>query len=111
MKSSIIDRREGEKNVPINCGLSSGAKAQIWKINDTLYDMLSLPPLIEPYLPSGIEIKTVERSINQTTFQCLVPSGDGINVKADSEIATLNVSKKRKTAKYTLPTYMHDMLH
>ena len=71
--------------------------AQIWKINNSLYDLLSLPPLIVPYIPYGIKIPNVEKSINQTTFQCLTPTGDGLNVTSYAD-ETLNISKKGKTA-------------
>ena len=48
---------EGSTNVDINCGYSSVSRiGPVWKINDSLYDSLSLPPLIVPTQDSGLTI-------------------------------------------------------
>ena len=69
--------------------------AQIWKINNSLYDLLYLPSLFLPNLPYGITIEVVEKSMNQVSFQCYIPmaDGDGLNLEA-GEIDKLIVTEK-----------------
>lgn len=86
---------EGQTNYPIDCPLEANLEyAQLWKINNSLFDLLDLPSLIIPNVPYGITIETVLPSMNQVTFQCFVPvDGNGLNVQ-NGDIETLVVTKK-----------------
>ena len=87
---------EGSKNVDINCPYSSASGiGPIWKINDSLYDSLSLPPLIVPTQDSGLTIERVEMDLNGTTFQCFELNGYGLNVSAGI-ITSLTVLRNSK---------------
>ena len=48
----------------------------------------------------GINVALVERSYNQTRFQCFAPSGNGLQVEA-SDVATLTVTENSKLLYYT----------
>lgn len=89
--------QEGQINFPIDCPLEANNNleyAQLWKINNSLFDLLDLPSLITPNVPYGITIETVLPSMNQVTYQCFVPvDGNGLNVQ-NGEIDTLVVTKK-----------------
>ena len=86
-------RSEGMVGVPFVCPFSIN-RAPIWKINDSIYDPFSLPVLLQPTV-DGINVTVVEKSYNQTRFQCFAPSGNGLQVEA-SDVATLTVTEKRK---------------
>ena len=88
-----ITRLEGEENVQVDCPFSLTG-TPIWRINDSLHDPLSLQ---QPFTPTvfGITITQVQRNIDQTRFQCFVPSGNGLQVTA-SEIGTLTVIHRSK---------------
>ena len=93
-----IHVQEGQTNYIVNCPLEANTKnfgyAQLWKINNSLFDLLDLPSLITPNVPYGITIETVLASMNQVTFQCFVPvDGNGLNVE-NGEIDKLVVTKK-----------------
>ena len=93
---------EGDVDIPINCPLAANHQiyeyTQIWKINNSLYDLLYLPSLFVPNVPFGISIKIVERSMTQVSYQCFIPveDGNGINVET-GELDTLTVIEKGKS--------------
>lgn len=84
--------QEGQTNVTINCPLANYENAQLWKINNSLFDLLDLPSLFTPNVPYGITIEIVLRSMNQVSYQCFIPvdGGNGLNVET-GENDTLNV--------------------
>ena len=83
-----ITRDEGWTDEPVECPF----QAPIWAINSTLFEPLALmPPLIPT--TTGITIKVVERSLNNTTFQCFSPNGTELDVHK-SQVGTLSVIKK-----------------
>ena len=87
---SDISRPEGATDVSIHCPFSADS-APIWKINSTLYEPLSLKYPLMPTI-DGINIKVVDKSLNKTTFQCFIPTGDGLKVSSSS-IGALTVTK------------------
>lgn len=87
-------RPEGTKNEIIECSFSDN-RAPIWRINDSLYDPFSLPSPLEPTL-DGLIIAVVERSYNNTRFQCLALDGNGLEMVTDG-VTTLVVTKNSKT--------------
>ena len=88
---SIDCKLEGNKNLEY---------AQLWRINNSLFDLLDLPSLITPNVPYGITIETVFASMNQVTYQCFVPiDGNRLNVES-GEIDMLVVTKKGIVIKY-----------
>ena len=91
--------QEGDKDVIINCPLAANHQnyeyTQIWKINNSLYDLLYLPSLFMPNVPYGVTIKIVERSMNQVSYQCFIPVEGGIGINVETgELDTLIVTKK-----------------
>ena len=102
---------EGDVDIPINCPLAANHQnyeyTQIWKINNSLYDLLYLPSLFVPNVPFGISIKIVERSMNQVSYQCFIPieDGNGINVET-GELNTLSVIEKGKSIVYCVFLYI-----
>ena len=93
---SDISRPEGATDVSIHCPFSAVAdSAPIWRINSTLYEPLSLKYPLMPTI-DGINIRLVDRSLNNTTFQCFLPTGDGLKVSSSS-IGTLTVTKNGKS--------------
>ena len=89
LATTIINRTEGDTNIPLECPFSIN-RAPIWRINDSLYDLFSLP---SPLLPTtdGLNIAVIDISQNDTRFQCLAPSGNGLSMSAD-ETVTLVVT-------------------
>ena len=96
LATKIIERAEGYRNVPLECPFSIN-RAPVWRINNSLYDLFSLP---SPLLPTtyGLNIAVIDRSQNNTRFQCLAPSGNGLSMSAD-ETVTLVVSPSGKLSK------------
>ena len=92
LEPSDISRPEGATDVSIHCPFSAVAdSAPIWKINSTLYEPLNLKYPLMPTI-DGINIRLVEKGLNNTTFQCFLPTGDGLKVSS-SPIGTLTVTK------------------
>lgn len=89
-----ITRKMGEENVHIDCPFST-TNAPFWRINNSQYGPSSLPSLVNPTV-FGITITTVNDALNQTTFQCLTPSGTGSDVLV-SEVGMLTVTESGKT--------------
>ena len=83
-------RDEGSTNDLINCPFS----APMWRINLTLQEPLSLRPPLTSVM-SSINIDLVTMSLNDTTFQCFIPSGNDLDVY-ESSIGTLTVTRKGK---------------
>lgn len=91
-----ITRKEGERNIHIDCPFST-TSAPFWRINNSQYG--SLPSsLIYPTV-YGITLTAVNVALNQTTFQCLAPSGTGTNVLA-SEVGVLTVIESSKLIRH-----------
>ena len=87
-------RPEGTKNEIFECSFSDN-RAPVWRINDSLYEPFSLPSPLEPTL-DGLIISVIERSYNNTRFQCLALDGNGLKMVADG-VTTLIVTKNSKT--------------
>ena len=87
-------RPEGTKNEIIECSFSDN-RAPIWQINDTVYEPFSLPLPLEPTL-DGLNIAVIERSYNNTRFQCLALGGNGFKMVA-GDVTTLIVTKNSVT--------------
>ncbi len=88
-----ITRVEGEQNIQVDCPFSLTG-VPIWRINDSLIDLLSIePPLVATTF--GITISLVTRNIDQTRFQCFALTGSGLQVRA-SDVGTLTVTKQGK---------------
>lgn len=84
---------EGENNVLIHCPFSVSA-APIWSINSTLREPESLKqPLM--LITTGLNVAIVDKSYNNTTFQCFLPNGNELEV-FESCIGTLRVTKNSK---------------
>ena len=83
-----ITRDEGWTDEPVECPF----QAPIWAINSTLFEPLAL---MSPLIPttSGLTIEVVERSLNNTTFQCFSLNGTELDVHK-SQVGTLSVIKK-----------------
>ena len=89
---SDISRPEGATDVSIHCPFSAVTdSAPIWKINSTLHEPLSLKYPLMPTI-DGINIKLVDKNLNKTTFQCFLPTGNGLKVSS-STVGTLTVTK------------------
>ena len=85
-----ITRDEGSNNVPISCPFP----APIWRINSTLYEPLSLKSPLSAIM-IGINIDVIDKSFNNTQFQCFLPNGTGLYVHK-STIGTITVTKVGK---------------
>ena len=99
---SDIERREGERSVRFSCEIYVFAeRVPFWRINGVDYISCNLPP---PYMqtPSGLEIQTVTRDMDGTTFQCLLPSQNDLSVQA-SRIGVLTVTGNGRF--YTVSLY------
>ena len=73
-----ITRHVGSTNVPIFCSKHPVQATPFWKINGTTYYFSEVPP---PFIPSLsgrlVTIPVIDVSLNQTSFQCFVPTSDG----------------------------------
>ena len=68
-------------NINIPCNLDRGEEAPFWFINETAYELLSIP-LDFPYIPtvnsfSQLTIPVVTINLNNTQFQCASFGEDG----------------------------------
>ena len=73
-----ITRSVGSTNPQILCSKYPIEATPFWKINETTYYFSEVPP---PFIPSPsgrvVTIPVVEVSLNQTSFQCFIPTSDG----------------------------------
>lgn len=74
-----ITRGEGTGDVTIPCQLHALDATPFWKINSTIYYYSDMPPPFE-VSTSGREvgITAVDLSLNGTSFQCFIPSVNGL---------------------------------
>lgn len=79
---SILIRSELERDVFIPCPYSSPS-LPTWIINGVHYESLQVP---EEYIssPFGLLIKSVTVQLNETTFQCLSPTGHNYRLQESS---------------------------
>ena len=84
-----ITRTVDETNVFIPCPYEFSTAPVIWRINGTDYSSYTLPSM---YLltPGGIFIRKVTHCFDQTSFQCIDTSNDGI-VGQGSSVGVLTV--------------------
>ena len=97
-----IERRAGEKDVHISCEIFIfEERVPFWRINGIDYVKCNLP---QPYVqtPSGLEIKTVTRDMDGTSFQCLLPSQNDLSIKA-TRIGVLTVTGNGKLWTFLSP--------
>lgn len=91
-RSVVLERPEGLQNVIIDCPFTSQA-TPVWIIGGIAYYITRLPPQYIA-LPNGdLEITLVDSSVNQTTFQCIIPFE---NEELLSDITLLYVTENGK---------------
>ena len=74
-----ITRREGETNEIIPCPLSTtGGLLPYWKISGVIYSVSQLKyPYMGSLSPLALQILYIDRTLNGTSYQCLVAPGLG----------------------------------
>ena len=92
-----ITRGEGSERELIPCLSYPVQATPFWKINDTIYYYSDVPPPLK-VSRSGREIiiTTVDLSLNNTSFQCFIPSSSG-NDLTSSSIGVLIVNTENGT--------------
>ena len=83
-----ISRQIGDTNVIIPCPYSY-ISPPIWSIGGVLYDYSALPPPYATAAGGDLVIRTVDDSLNNVSFQCIVTTTDGEILQSDIGILTV----------------------
>ena len=92
-RTITLERPEGLRNVIIDCPFISSQATPVWIIRGVAYYITRLPPQYVALSNGDLQITLVDSSVNQTTFQCIVPFE---NEELISDITLLYVTENGK---------------
>ena len=100
-----ITRTEGESDVFIPCSFERQSTAPVWRINGTDYTIATLPSIYS-LSPDGLFINSVDKCLDQTTFQCIYTSNSGLEGQKSS-IGTLTVTSQEHCTSKQISVSQH----
>ena len=105
---SNITRAVNETDVFIPCPFEFSPTPSLWRINGTDYTSSMLPSIFS-LSPGGLFINTVVSCLDQTSFQCIDTSGDGL-VGQGSSVGVLTVTPQGTCKGIQLSYYSYSSL-